>query len=131
MGGLALRELCVSFRLHYRSSYRLSTFWCFDTKTIISLSLSSLSLSTVFGLIVSKCYLSRYPTLSRTKLILILPHIPGCSVSSKTPHSPFLIVPIVFTGCTCIAIYAIHRLIFTTATLLLTVATTIRSSYFY
>ena len=35
MDGLALRELCVGFCLHYRLSYRLSTFWCFDTITII------------------------------------------------------------------------------------------------
>ena len=34
IGGSALRELCVGFRLHYRLSYRLSTFWCFDTITI-------------------------------------------------------------------------------------------------
>ena len=35
MGAWALRELCVGFRLHHRLSYRLSTFWCFDTITII------------------------------------------------------------------------------------------------
>ena len=45
IGGSALRELCVGFRLHYRLSYRLSTFWCFDTITII---IVILSLSTLF-----------------------------------------------------------------------------------
>ena len=55
---------------------------------------------------------------SRTKLIQ--PHIPECSVSTKPPHSPFLILPRL-PG---VLVYrlAIDRLFLTTAALLLTFA---------
>ena len=55
LGGWVLRELCVGFRRHCRLSYRLSTFWFFDT--------ISLSYRFFGGLIVSKCYLFQYPSI--------------------------------------------------------------------
>ena len=70
MGGWALRELRVGFRLHYRLSCRLSIFWCFDTITINY----RYRYRRFFCLIVSKCYLFRYPTLIRTSYIA-LPYV--------------------------------------------------------
>ena len=75
IGGSALRELCVGFRLHYRLSYRLLTFWCIDTIIDSDNYRYRYRCRRFFGLIVSKCYLFRYPTLT----VAVYHVVPGSS----------------------------------------------------